>query len=408
MRISLLLQREDFGRICERTLAAYLGKRFDQPFHVTWHEQPGIWARAKRGQIWFANIYLNAIYQAGASKEVFEPFVREFSETAVRWRRPLQRAYVDLAFSPLARRWLAQAWLEIAPGVDGADDWVIVPGNHKLRILDRQAGVVVSMLKDGFDASLFECEVNVRKMAEELGAPAPQMMKSNTAEGWFEERYVLGTPLNRLADLAEAERGARQIAEAMRPFYTSTLQALPMADYSRGVAGEALQCLERIALVDDTRRNGLREMIGACAQHLERWGEEQISTSLCHGDFQAANLLADGPRTWIIDWEYSRRCQAGYDALVYALDARSSRGLAGRLGEFVAGNRRLLYAGSPPGADWNDPTQRARTAWLFLMEELAFHLRENANPQFTRTSLGLAALEQEVKACLSMEALNVG
>jgi len=64
-------------------------------------------------------------------------------------------------------------------------------------------------------------------------------------------------------------------------------------------------------------------------QHILPTVGGQILTALTHGDFQPGNILVDGDRVWLIDWEYSARRQVGYDALVYALCSRFPSPLTG-------------------------------------------------------------------------------
>jgi len=232
MRISLLQQREPFGAIFERTMARFLRERYGASFSVRWHDEPGmIRAFRQKSQAWFINIYLNAIFSEQAEAAVFEPLRREFSRSRMGWRRPIQQFYVNAASSPLTNRFFAQAWLEITPSVTGAENWLIVPGNHKIRILDRQAGKVTSILKDGFDAAFFKNEVETRRAAEAAGVMVPTLSSVEVSNGWFEEQYVLGTPLNRLSDAAEAGHALRQVYSSLQPFYEASHQEQPVSVY---------------------------------------------------------------------------------------------------------------------------------------------------------------------------------
>lgn len=406
MRISLLQQREPFEAIFGRTMARFLHERYGAPFTVRWHNEPGmILALRRKSQAWFVNIYLNAIFPAQAEAALFEPLRREFSRSQVGWRRPIQQIYVKAASSPLTNRFFAQAWLEITPTVKGIENWLIVPGNHKIRILDRQAGTVTSILKDGFDAAFFQSELETRRAAEAAGVMVPPLSRVEASSSWFEEQYVLGTPLNRLPDAAEADRALHRVYSSLQPFYETSHQEQPVSVYVCGLASYAKILVEQNHLLDASHKQNLYTLIDRCEQHLQPWNNEPILLSSCHGDFQPANLLADGERTWLIDWEYARCCQAGYDALVYGLGARHPRGLADRVRDFVAGAAAStldVEGSSAHAADWSSRPQRLRAAWIFLLEELVLHLHENANLQFYRLGDGLVALEQEFAKYLSV------
>ena len=123
---------------------------------------------------------------------------------------------------------------------------------------------------------------------------------------------------------------------------------------------------------------------------------DRLLTALTHGDFQPGNMLVDGNKVWLIDWEYSGRRQVGYDALVYALRSRFPDGLAARMGQMLDGSGAMESLPLSLGLDWQDAAHRRAHLWLFLLEELALHLAENANPRFNRLSEGLATLQQEI------------
>jgi hypothetical protein len=409
MRISLLQQREPFASIFERTFSRFLAERCGVPVAVRWHAQPGF--RARAGQAWFANIYLNAIFPARAGAAAFEPLRREFSRSRSGWQRPFQRAYVWAASAPFASRLLAQAWLEITPSVPETGSWLVVPGNNKIRVLDRLSGLSISILKDGFDPGFFHSELEARRSAAAAGVMVPALRRVSASGGWFEEQYVLGTPLNRLPDAADADLALRRVAASLQPFYQASLAQRPLAGYLEELASGADDRIERSHLLDAAHRRSLRALVAACLRRLEPFGAEPVDLCLCHGDFQPANLLADGPRTWLVDWEYARRCQAGYDALVYGLGARRPRGLAARLRGFASGQAPLPPGLEAPGLQSSGSSTasgRARAACIFLLEEIALHLRENANPQFYRLGEGLLTLEQEISEYLSMEEYPLG
>lgn len=121
-------------------------------------------------------------------------------------------------------------------------------------------------------------------------------------------------------------------------------------------------------------------------------------TALTHGDFQPANILVNREGTWLIDWEYSARRQAGYDALVFVLRSRFPAGLATRWRGMVdeSDSMQPLSLADWPGLNWQDASWRRVHGWLFLLEELALHLEENANPCFHSLGEGLLALQAQI------------
>lgn len=404
MRISLLLQREPFSQIVEKTLSRFCQVQYGQPYRVRWYKgHPDLKTMRQRGeQLWLGNIYLNAIFTPDADSAVFDPIQREFTHSAVRWRRPLQRAYVSLATSQWGAPWLAQVGLGVVPAIPDAQHKLIVAGNHKVRILDHKAGLAYGILKDGFGADFIQRELEARRMAEQWGLPVPRLKRVAADGTWFSECYVSGTPINRLTDPKTAGDAVISAANALIRLLTHTLEEEALDDHvarlhSRIQAlitgSHLLSELQKQELVDSTdalvkQIGGLRSAVG-----------DRILTALTHGDFQPANILVNRDGVWLIDWEYSTRRQAGHDALVFMLGSRLTRNLAARLQRFVTqGPDDGASLGVPawPGTHWGDAHGRRLHGALFLLEELELHLEENANPRFVRLGAGLAILQQEI------------
>jgi len=132
-------------------------------------------------------------------------------------------------------------------------------------------------------------------------------------------------------------------------------------------------------------------------------GGDRLPTVLAHGDFQPANILVDADRLWLIDWEYSGRRQAAYDALTFMLQSRFTRGLSGRLQRFIAQgipDDGLWPDFSCYANGWQDSRSRLLYGSLFLLEEMALRLEENNNPSFVQLDNGLNILQQEISHCL--------
>ena len=401
MRISLLLQREPFGSILEETLAAFLESRTKQPHTVCWYPgRPDLGAMRRRGQQpWLCNIYLNVIFVPEAEPQIFDPVRREFARSVVWWRRPVQQAYVALATSRPGARWLAQAGVGISPPLPGAGQLLIVAGNHKIRLLDHAAGVAYGILKSGFLPHFMQREIEARRQAEELGLPVPPLEAVAEDGAWFRERYVSGTPINRLADEAVAGRAVADAARGLRRLLEQTRREESLEDYAEGLRVRIQQLMRANHLLSDAEK---RSLLRSTDTILQRIGGlrpvigDRITTALTHGDFQPANILVNQDGVWLIDWEYSGRRQVGYDALTYALRSRFPAGLARRLQAFVVDGFEDPAWDRWPGVVWNDVARRRLSAMVFVLEELNLQLEENTNPLFVRLGGGLETLLDEV------------
>src|SRR6266404_3505895 len=107
MRISLLLQREPFGNILEKTLAAFLYSRTGNCHAVSWYGRKTDLKTLRRcgRQPWLGNVYLNAIFAPDVAPSTLAPVCREFSHSETWWKRPAQRAYVALSAQPWTAPW---------------------------------------------------------------------------------------------------------------------------------------------------------------------------------------------------------------------------------------------------------------------------------------------------------------
>ena len=208
MRLSLLLPREPFPVIFEQTLSRFLLSWTGKPYEIRWYpKRPRSAPHCRSGEFWLVNIYLNAIFIPRADPAIFDPVKQEFSRSLVWWRRWPQRLYVNMATSPLMAKWLAHAGVSLTPALPQAELMLIVPGNHKIRLLDYGEKTVYAIRKSGFPANFLEREIEVRRQAEELGLPVPHVKTVAGDGAWLSEEYVSGTPVNRLHDPAQARAG---------------------------------------------------------------------------------------------------------------------------------------------------------------------------------------------------------
>lgn len=406
MRISLLLQREPFGRLVEETMAGFWSARHGHTFQVQWAagRPSGDSLRPNGHQPWLANIYLNAIFTPDAVPAIFDPVRREFSRSTVWWKRPLQRTYVSLAAQRPAARWLAQATLHVTPAVPGAAHKLIVAGNYKMRLLDRQAGLAYGIRKAGFRSNFMQRELAARRQAADLRLRVPPLVGVAGDLSWFSEYYISGTPLNRLAD-SEAVSGALRAAlRDLHRFHCQTRQTTTWRQYCADLARHIERLLPETSVLGAAGQERLHALSRRLSEQLAPFADNSLTTAVTHGDLQPANILVNDDGVWLIDWEYAGRRQAGYDALVLGLGVRNTAGLATRLGAFIARGWPIntpVAALSWPGLDVSSPDARRRHATLLLLEELVLRLEENAQPALTRADAGLRQLPPEIEAWLA-------
>jgi len=390
MQISLLLKREPFPDILERTLEGFLPQLTGHSHRVRW--SPKSARPDPEAQHWFCNHYVNAIFAKGAPREVFRPVVGEFCRSPSAWRRPWQRGYVALASSSRLASILAQSRLEISPPITDARDWLIVGGNHKIRLLNPRTLQCYSVLKEGFDVEFLQTEVSARRRAVEAGVSVPVIRQVASDETWFLEDYVAGVPLNRLSSRDAAKQTLSGAMNELNRFSESTTRPMGVRTYTQSLASAARASLSSAKAVDTSLRTRVETCIGRLLEALEPVADDLVTTARCHGDLQPGNILWRGDGHWIIDWEYAARRQVGHDTLIFQLRTRFPKGLATRLGSFVASGLE--------GREDQGRSHRRRTAHILCLEELELNLREIRNPLFFSVGNSFIDLVHELETWL--------
>ncbi len=390
MQISLLLEREPFPDILGRTLEGFLPQLTGDLHRVRW--SPKSVSPDPEAQHWFCNHYVNAIFAKGAPRDVFRPVVGEFSRSSSAWRRPWQRGYVALASSSRFASILAQSRLEISPPITNSKDWLIVGGNHKVRLLNHRTLQCYSVLKEGFDLEFLRTEVSARRLATEAGVSVPVIRQVASDESWFLEDYVAGVPLNRLSSGDAAKRTLLGAMNELNRFSETTSRPMGVRTYTQSLAKSARASLSSARAVDASLRARVETCIGRLLEVLDPAADDSVTTARCHGDLQPGNILWRSDGHWIIDWEYAARRQAGHDTLVYQLQTRFPEGLAARLGSFVASGCE--------GRQEEDRSHRRRTARILCLEELELNLREIRNPLFFSVGDSFSNLVHELETWL--------
>lgn len=399
VRISLLLQREPFGSILERTLSGFWSDRFGATYTVRWgHGHDGQDGRGESGhQLWLMNSRLNAIFVPGADAGVFEPVRREYGRALNPWVRPLQWAYVQAASRGRTAAWLASPGMDVSPEVPNATRLLVLGGNSRIRILDRAGGVAHVVTKDGFDAAGVARELAVRKL---VGA-APEVVDVGSNGRWFTEEYMIGAPLNRLAQRQRASEGLATAVAALQDLHERTMEAADPSAYAEGLVERLTTLVESHPWLDEEARTHLGQQVEHAQTVLSQDARDDgFATVQSHGDFQHANILVGDARTWLIDWEHTGRRQRAYDPLVLALHSRFAGGFAGRLAAVLEAGRAPLLEGWP-GLRWNETRLRVQALAIFLLEELDFYLTEAANPLFYGPTPALETFRGELPVALT-------
>lgn len=398
MRISVLQKREPFYNILEKTLENYFSKRYGVPYIVRVKEKHAVRKVSSKNQVWYCNPYLNIIFCPTVKPEPLLPAVYEFSRSAKPWRTPLNRCYVTLATWRRTSRFMATSTIEIAPPVPNAEDIVIIGGNHHIRLLDYGHGSCTVIKKSGSSDELMKNEIAVRCIHPHL--PAPQLIEQNESGEWYREKLILGTPINRLKDRQTADEALKRIVQSLLGLYGLTKATENINDYVSHLIERVQLYIRQNRLLSESQRDTVHGIVQklACISNKTR---DEIILVQTHGDFQPGNILLGDGGPWLIDWEYTNRRQIGYDAIVYALETRHSKGLAHRMARTIDGTINLDgWFESWPGFDWNDCCNRKAKLGLFLLEELLLKLMENDNDHFFALDYGFICFFNELQSII--------
>lgn len=328
MKVSQMIEREDFYTINKKTLADYFGENGSENAALYIYPQ------------------LNAIVPAAPSKRVTDYLLCEYSVRGSKVKRMVTHAYVlgcMRSFGLLATK-RCSVHAKVSP------DMLIYPCNKKYRIFhfDRQTVDVIS--KYGFDDSDLQHEIAFRKQ-DNLPGFVPKFMAYST--NGYREAIIDGRPLARISEDFEALRD--QAYEMLVEYCTLQQKKIPASTYVADLQSEIICLLPKKANNAAVVNEIVKSLVELAAV------EDDVTLAFSHGDLQAGNIWVENgtKKIYIIDWESWGTRSVWYD-------------------------RATLYQGLRPGdiqryLAVEVPTlERA----IVLLEDIIFHLHElNSLPE---------------------------
>ena len=371
-----MLRREPFMNILVDTLADGWSEQYNAPVAI----YPG----GDGAVEWRVQPLLNGIFVPEIDA-VPRRFLRDsFTFTPVTWRMPAQYLLGRFLSSTVGLHLSSHFAFSSSCRLPDQESLLVMPGNRRIRVFNFKSGTCRVFLKSGFDSGTMLREIEIRGSSD--GGPFPLLSAWHENGKWFEEPIIEGYALVMCPPWIERHSIEHRAFEDLEKWCKITMKRVKVGEYLepllRGLHHDGTE-IKRLygpkdALPPDTWFDVL------CAQAIRF---DYTETSMTHGDFQGGNILIDrrGSHIFLIDWEYCGRRFIHYDRFVYGLGSRSPRGLSGRV-------RRFLNFEASPWPLAILPKDRSWRRWalaLFLLEDLAWYMRESVTGPFTNVSEGL-------------------
>lgn len=377
MRISILEKREPFGKIFAQTMSEYWSNRLGQKIQVKYLDRNEKLTIQNDQVIFYGNIYLNNFSKIDSSSQIFEVVRKEYGRSNRKNLRLVQWLYVQLATSPYVLKWFAHRKLVINYKIEG-NDFLLLGGNNRLRILKPLEKKSVIILKSGFSKEFLINEIELRSQYPLNFAPV--LLNFSIEEGWIEESYTPGTPINRLSieELKKYEKEAIKLATTN--IVKTSLKKVEAYSHLKSLCNELKKYLDLNSLSNifsDTI-----ELLNKIDDLIENISiDEETLISWTHGDFQVANLLLQSSGDIvIIDWEAANYRSAFYDYITLRYNIRYNNDISDFVNQAINDNSKLaVYIAS---LDAELFLHNKTMVLHFLLDEFTYQIKNNCQKIF--------------------------
>lgn len=305
MKLSQLLDREDFYRILDRTL------NNNSFFKISYTENQLKYNSFK---------YLNIIFHNTLEPKVSSTLVFEYSLSKAPIRQIVQKIYIKLIFLPGIREIFADKRILLPASLS---NYAIVPGNHRIRLFDASLKKITILLKSNESSKFIKNDIEAR--VKNNLTYAPRIL--SFGEDWIVEEFIAGIPQNRILVSLDSKRDVEQllIMHNAEMVLKSKYQ-MNIEDYMRRKLAEISSLIELLHLGSELRRNILFDLEEFKRQLLPV-GLSTIEISMTHGDFQQGNLRVNSVgKIFLLDWESADERFYLYDAFVLLSGIRTGIG----------------------------------------------------------------------------------
>jgi hypothetical protein len=350
MKISAMLEREDFYLILERTLAEHKDKIGIDDGKIK------VGAVSRKDKL-FVNTRLNAILAKHPSEAVEDYLKTEYHISGSLPRRLIVKAYLwtsTFFVPPFAQKSIRVNFKNHVV----ISNVLIYPCNKKIRLFDFNEGVVYTMLKDGFPSLYIDRETAFRLIRTEPFVPRIDQHY----KGFYSERIINGKPLARINDknlVDECKKKALQYILSM----TDEADRIRVADYINVIKEN---CLDQLRQKSSFKESDFVKSIFETILSVN--SDEEITLVTSHGDLQPGNIwIRDDGQIVIIDWETVKKRSRYYDYVALYFGLRKKNSYQRVIGQIMCSNeiQRMV-----------DTCSLETITKVVLAEELAYQTEE--------------------------------
>lgn len=379
MKISTMLNREDFYLINQRTLQGFFSNLNKNDCKVVTNS-------SIKGADLYVFKHLNAIFTRKASSEVKKYIETEYRIKGNPIKRLIIRLYISVCFA--LPELFADKSIIIENNHIDLKSILVYPCNRKIRIFNFEKNIVEVVVKSGFTNEALLNEIMFRtEFNEEFILP---ILRYN--DNQYTEAIINGIPLARITNSKRYEKSKMKVIDCLKILLEKTKKDKNLNEYLDSLQKEIY---EKIIKFDTAGEKIYRENLFPIITHLTHncsGYKGTIPIVLSHGDLQHGNIWVENEtdRIFIIDWESAAYRSIWYDLFMLFSGARCKEN--------------ILQLHTNPSKDYfalfeslYEPIDYHCIASIVILEDIAYKIGEALQ---LPNNLGLSDLQEYLSLVL--------
>ena len=331
MKLNLLLTREPFQKIFNKTVSKFLKLEFGWDGEIEWG------SRFNYKKTFLVNKYLNLIFPSNILFSKFNKLVKEHLFDKSPLRNFLRLIYVQLSNLFITKYLLSSNSISFTKYMDYFDNFVFLGGNNTIKIIDLKKKECIVLKKVGFSPEFFKSTIRNRIKYSYLFAN--EIIDYNLNQYWFKEKLFEGIPLDRQKNSLAINKSFLSAKQKMITLYEKTYFEISSIEYLETIS-EKISF--EIKYLNKSYKESIKDQLFSSVSLLKRSLSSLFNNniflpiSLTHGDFNRGNIIFNefNNQTDIVDWEYSDERIVWYDSFSLLLNSSNPVGLSKRIGFF--------------------------------------------------------------------------